>query len=164
MKKFSKGSLVRIGGATAIGLCILVVAGFLCLSHGHREFLNAHYTGSQIYRLGALMRSYGQMYGRMPGPSLNEAVGKLKEFAKNENAGDSIDWSTFIKNQDAWGHPYIYQWRNDGKAIQLRSMGSNGQDDLGQGDDLVANIKLGKNAGLLLNPHGKQEKADEQRQ
>jgi hypothetical protein len=37
---------------------------------------------------------------------------------------------------DPWGHPYVYVLTGP-KGYQIRSMGPNGVDDKGEGDDIV---------------------------
>jgi hypothetical protein len=132
-------------GALTVVMLILAAASFLIWrSHVHREFRQAHYVVGQMVRLSTVMRNYGETYGSLPGPTFDKAVRDSKAYAQREGVGDSIDWTLFLKGRDVWDHLFSYEWREEGKVMQLRSSGPNGRDEQGHHDDLVVDVDIRK--------------------
>jgi hypothetical protein len=47
-----------------------------------------------------------------------------------------------VDNRDPWGHAFVYSVRDRGKTVTIWSIGPNGRDEQGQGDDIVVNERL----------------------
>lgn len=71
---------------------------------------------------------YKAQHARVPS-TLDELVKGTPDFPKG-----FLETSAVPK--DGWGHALVYGTRDDGSAFDLRSMGANGVDDHGGGDDV----------------------------
>ncbi len=86
------------------------------------------------------LNNYGSLYGRIAGPDLRDAVNALlkdKVFAQWQDS-----WRLVVRGTDGWGRPFIYKWQPDGKRAVIRSVGPNGIDEGGGGDDIQVVVSV----------------------
>ena len=84
--------------------------------------------------------SHSGLHGRIPGPSLQDAVNEL--LREERFAGTRVAWRWVVRGTDAWGRPFIYEWHPGGGRAIIRSAGPNGTDEGGAGDDIQAVISI----------------------
>lgn len=78
-------------------------------------------TGLAIYR---------SQFGRVP-DTLDELLKGTEAFPKGFLDGDAVP-------KDAWGHTLVFSAQEKGTKFTLRSLGANGVDDQGAGDDVTS--------------------------
>lgn len=90
----------------------------------------------------------------------DELVGKhVRSFIKNRY---DYSFELLMKGIDTWERPLIYIWNKEEGIIIIRSMGRNGRDDDGQGDDIQLKMNIG--ATLKRAEQYRLEEAEELRQ
>jgi len=80
--------------------------------------------------------------GRIPGLTLAES---LRQLAESKEAAGQIAFSRYpviFENRDPWGHSLVYEVRQSEGRIVVRSVGRNGLDEYGKGDDIQAEAIL----------------------
>jgi hypothetical protein len=80
--------------------------------------------------------------GRIPGPSLGEAVRELKERLNGDYNSDMIPWDRLERGVDGRGRPLILEWVVPEQFLKIRSAGYNGRDDHGARDDLPVVVDI----------------------
>ncbi len=92
-----------------------------------------------LSHLQGCLTNYMIIHGSLPGPTLRDAIDAL------EKEGDKYYESYGVKfiepGVDAWGHEIIYELRGPKYAV-LRSVGENGVDESGKGDDIEREVPL----------------------
>jgi hypothetical protein len=113
---------------------------------------NASQPRMTYYALNAFekcVNDYAFEVETIPGPTLQDAmILILKKSQTNENLKKTLDsigdtsFSFLMRNQDGWKRSFVYEQKDDGFLITLRSVGENGRDEEGKGDDLQRRIDL----------------------
>ena len=76
--------------------------------------------------------------GQIPGPSLKDAVDALHQYGVRTKWKD---YQMVLDGVDAWNQPLVYDWRSS-YEVAVRSVGANGIDDHGNGDDIQRMIEV----------------------
>lgn len=108
-----------LGALAAVGLLYAVMAPPLdSNADEHRKMQ----TTANLELVGSSLDEWAARHGRVPGDQEALSVLELRESPV----------------RDGWGHPLIYRAIPGpaGRKFQLRSVGPNGQDDGGHGDDI----------------------------
>jgi hypothetical protein len=86
---------------------------------------------------------YEQHYGRLPGPTLSDAISRLEKEGHRVGFDYYEEIRTCKKLKrgcDAWNRPLVYELRDPTHSI-LRSVGANGVDEKGAGDDIQIEVE-----------------------
>ena len=85
----------------------------------------------------------------LPGNSLNDALNIILKARQVSPDLYNLPSDRILKylqdNQDPWGNKFIYERKDDGYRIIVRSLGPNSRDEQGKGDD----IQIIKNLNFL---------------
>jgi Type II secretion system (T2SS), protein G len=111
---------IALGVLVAVGLLYVLIAPPL---DGNADMHRKMQTKASLEVVGRSLDEWVVQHGRAPNNQEALSVLELRESPV----------------RDGWGHPLIYQAipGRDGRKFQLRSAGPNGQDDGGEGDDIV---------------------------
>jgi len=85
-----------------------------------------------------------------------------KHVRSHDAKSYAYSFELLMKGIDAWERPLIYIWNEEEGIIIIRSMGRNGRDESGQGDDIQLKMNIG--ATLKLAEESRQQEAEELRQ
>jgi hypothetical protein len=133
----------------AIGVVVAVVVfGWIVYYTDHEIFLIRHHLISHVYRLGTVIQGFTSEFGSNLGPDYKHAIRQLYEYEGAAAANDSIDWSMFLANRDPWGNRFVFIVRPD--HVVFGSMGENGRDDGGKGDDIYVTIEIRQQPATTL--------------
>ncbi len=91
-----------------------------------------------IYAVGVYAKCH---QGKFPGPSLPAAIAQIQAeqwFAQElqSTPDQKRTWALVVKGLDAWGRPLKYEVDHAGKWMKVRSVGRNGIEEHGRGDDI----------------------------
>lgn len=126
--------------STGLSLILFLVAGvilsgityvFRVRSQHQRERTSYALTRFQTY-----LTVYSWRGGNLPNGSFQEV---LQLLVKSGVQIDSRDLALLAEGRDGWGRPFIYE-RKSAKVALVRSVGGNGIDEGGQGDDIQRDI------------------------
>ena len=137
MSNESSRVTIAIVGAVA-------AAAAMCVYQWVRSDIQSGRWDATYRQLSAFHNSlwaYAAVHGHLPGPTLREAVAQCMEEEATSD-GFAAVCGMLIADRDAWGRPFVYELHTDGAAVAVRSLGPNGKDDLGAGDDLQVVLKL----------------------
>ena len=104
-----------------------------------REESRRRATVRNISSLASLLFTYAVVHeGLVPGPSIEEAI---KAILDDPYLADNVDWDDqFAAGRDAWGRKLVYEWNREDRRASIRSVGPNGVDERGAGDDFETNV------------------------
>ena len=124
-------------------------AGVAALVYGVLSFLcwidisRCETTQRQLFGFKGMVSIWSGVHGKLPGPRLEDAV-KAVDIFRRERGEEGLDqlcpW--IVRNRDAWGHPFVYELKDGGRKMIMRSLGSNGVDDNGTKDDIQVELSL----------------------
>jgi hypothetical protein len=132
-----------------IVICFALVLGAIVaatiLVRGYDSFLKTRRvvrhetTVRALSRLRGYLTEYMIIHGSLPGPTLHDALDAL------EKEGDKYYEMNGVRisepSVDAWGHAIIYELHGPTHAF-VRSIGENGVDENGKGDDIELEVPL----------------------
>lgn len=99
------------------------------------------WTRSHLHELRMAAERYGEDYQRYPGPSLATFIAGIEKHEQELGISKGGGWRDVVTG-DAWNRPFVFQWRDNGGAFVLRSVGANGVDEMGHGDDIEVSSNL----------------------
>jgi hypothetical protein len=112
----------------------------------HRRWKDVKFA---LQGLGFAIETYVCKTDTIPGPTFQGAVtAVLTEFEKERNGKETLNSISpqllgYLKdNKDPWGRPFIFEQKEDGYLIFIRSTGKNGRDEYGNGDDIQTTVDL----------------------
>jgi hypothetical protein len=98
-----------------------------------REKRRRDATDTQLWRIKEGITLYWLTYDEVPSGAADMAIQQVREFLRQE--GLDQEKIEKLQPQDAWGRTLVYK-RVDRDTVVVRSLGANGRDEGGQGDDL----------------------------
>lgn len=131
-------------------LAVLCMAAFLVIEKV-AEHRRLEATGRQMEGMHRKLRQLQTVIGvylhdqrvkRMPGPTLKDALVEMREYSV-KNDGDVVvkridELADYVRaGRDLWGQPLIYTLDEAAPTVSIRSVGPNGVDEAGAGDDLT---------------------------
>jgi general secretion pathway protein G len=123
----------RRGHRVLLAIAILLHASLACRAIDDSPQFLLDRTRSRLDVIGAALEAFKGAKGRYP--TADEGLDAVER--------DSNDGGPFIRPgaplRDAWHRPFVYRPRPDGSArpVILYSLGPNGRDDGGRGDDVT---------------------------
>ena len=84
-----------------------------------------------VRAMNAALAHYVQLIGTSPGRE------EVFSIVPNTLTNASEHRYTFRSSRDSWGNHYALKTTFDGKVIEIYSLGMNGVDEMGHGDDVV---------------------------
>ncbi len=96
-------------------------------------------TNYALNRFQGYLSSYQIVHHRLPGPTIREAVKAIREDGEEYNQDLGVEITK--PGLDGWGRELIYERRGSEQAI-VRSVGANGIDENGAGDDIQREIPI----------------------
>jgi hypothetical protein len=137
-----KGKPIFVRLVLLAGAIVVVVTVLVC---EHARFMNTRRamrnqtTRDALASLQFKLIEYMIAHRSLPGPTLRDAMDAL------EKEGDKYYESRGVKfidpGVDGWGHPIIYELRDPTHAL-VRSVGENGVDENGKGDDIEREVSF----------------------
>jgi Type II secretion system (T2SS), protein G len=115
-----------------IFIAFLLVCSFAALTSCSRSNRHTEATAQyQLTQVDTLILEWEKKQSRLP-PTGQEGLRVIGDLIPNHSA-------IGLLLQDPWGHPLVYRIPSDhnGCRFDLYSVGPNGIDDHGQGDDIV---------------------------
>ena len=132
--------LVKTRVAIAIGAVLLVA---IVAKHwtDSRAAGEAHARRTRtihaLNRLQAYLTDHKIVYGTFPGPALRDAIDAIEKDGCRYN--EEYGFELTKPGLDAWGREIIYEVRDSDHVI-IRSVGENGVDEKGRGDDIQREV------------------------
>jgi hypothetical protein len=136
------GGIVWRIAAVVAGIVVIAIVVLYCLA-GLSERQRARQSRT-IYALSNLewdLASYLGAHGSLPGPTLRDAMDALEEENGRKYYQDILGVNITAPGVDGWGRPLIYELRDPTHAV-IRSVGPNGVDENGKGDDIERKVLL----------------------
>lgn len=128
---------LKIASVTVLaGLLVLGVAVALrsCIQ-SHRGGWRSTTLQMRAFRSYVLVYTSGyRTTRRIPGPTLRKCVTALLAD-KEIQRGVKANCPFLIENRDGWGRPFVFVWEQGGRRAVIRTVGRNGRDEMGKGDD-----------------------------
>jgi hypothetical protein len=98
-------------------------------------------TRARLHELLMAADRYGEEHHRYPGPSLAAFIAVIEKHEQELGIPNGCGWRDMVIG-DAWNRPLVFQWRENGGAFVLRSVGPNGVDEMGRGDDIEVSSNM----------------------
>ena len=92
-------------------------------------------TRIRLFKLEMAADRYAVDYDRYPGPNLMDFITGIEKH-EGELGTPVGGWLRRMIIGDEWNRPLVFRWRDNGMAFTLRSVGPNGVDEMGGGDDI----------------------------
>ena len=74
--------------------------------------------------------------GKYPGPTPSDAIKAIENDPLYGPNFDKRAYSMLRANRDSWGRPFVYELDEGWGSGRIRSLGPNGRDENGGGDDI----------------------------
>ena len=129
------GTLVGIG-------ILLAVVGSVGEDISRRETRRFYDTQDQLFEFNGYLVQFDRP-GSITRKSLAECV---RALSADSELGPGLrkDCPMLVENKDAWGRPFILSWHGQGRSLSIRSVGRNGRDESGGGDDIEVRTPWGE--------------------
>ncbi len=129
---------VFVGLVVAGVFTFFVVYFLLCINRDRRK-----QTRHELSSLTGSLRSACYDQDQLPG-SLQEAIKAVQAYEqrRGERGYFTRMFPMLVRNRDAWGRPFVYELKDHGRTVVVRSLGRNGKDEKGEGDDIQSKASL----------------------
>ena len=154
----SRVAMLLIPG-TLVGIGILLaVMGSVWEDISRRETSRFYNTQDQLFEFSGYLFQFDRP-DSITRKSLAECV---RALSADSELGPELrkDCPMLVENKDAWGRPFILSWEDQGRSLSIRSVGRNGMDESGGGDDIQVRMPWGEEGdgrGPDLNESGGEE-------
>ncbi len=101
----------------------------------YRPKQGSRFTQEQLASVHIAAYSYAVENGKLPGPEFEKFIKELVEYKR----ASSVKTARLIGSTlsgDGWGWPYVFSVQKGGLVFYMRSVGPNGIDEDGGGDDV----------------------------
>ena len=105
-------------------------------------------TNMQLVIIMAAAEGYRGTHGAYPVGSFGDFTKELAACRTDIGYDDHARAIMRARDGDGWGRPYVYAQDGDGRWYCVRSVGSNGIDELGAGDDLEVSDSIPDGIGV----------------
>lgn len=139
---------VRVRLLIELAVLAAVIVAYLAVREYHiftatRRAAQRQATITALHQFQRYLDAYCSLHGEFPKPPLREAMNAIEREARQIAGNETIEYhkSAFISRPglDGWGHEFIYEVLDSEHAI-IRSIGPDGIDDRGMGDDIQLKI------------------------
>ncbi len=124
--------LAVTGVVVGLSWLVVVVGGLVytrwCPDHGWRV------THEQLMSVHVNACAYARENGEFPGADFDEFINGVADYSR-PNSGKTARLIRSALSGDGWGRPYVFEMQEGGLVFRLRSVGPNGRDEEGSGDD-----------------------------
>lgn len=119
---------------------ILYTGGQVAFDVAHGRRVATHRT---LTRFASWLERTSILDGRVKPRDWASAVRLMSQDIEDPSASSGLAHVPMLASgRDAWDRPFIYDWREGGRYVEVRSAGPNGRDERGDGDDIRVVIDL----------------------
>jgi hypothetical protein len=126
-----------ICSVVSIVLLVGAIRHFLEERRRHAFAIHTQMTQLALGDLQGYLTWYLVHHGRLPGPTLRDAIDAIHQDGWKSH--ESIDGPFIVRGVDGWGRPFVYEM-HDPQHAMIRSVGPNGVDENGEGDDIQREV------------------------
>lgn len=125
--------------ATLLLVSAVVIVGIILWVEVGSE--RREYTKTELQHLRIIVQHYVYGHGDIAGKTVSDIIEVI-----GQDVGEAKKLRAFcgmiVRQGDAWGRPLVLQRKSDTSIILIYSVGRNGCDESGGGDDIVVEVRL----------------------